>query len=57
LTERFNLNLRAEAFNVWNHANLGLPVANVTASDAGRINSLAANSQMRRLQFGIRLGF
>lgn len=57
INERFNLNFRAEAFNVWNHANLGLPVANVTASDAGRINSLAANSQMRRMQFALRLGF
>lgn len=55
--ERFNLNLRVEAFNVWNHANLGLPVNNITASDAGRINSLANNSQMRRLQFGLRFGF
>lgn len=55
--ERFNLNFRAEAFNVWNHANLGLPVNNVTASDAGRINSLAPNSQMRRMQFALRLGF
>lgn len=55
--ERFNLNIRAEAFNVWNHTNLGLPVANVTASDAGRINGLASNSQMRRVQFAVRLGF
>jgi outer membrane receptor protein involved in Fe transport len=55
--ERFNLNLRVEAFNLWNHANLGLPETNVTASDAGRINGLASNSQMRRLQFGLRLGF
>ena len=55
--ERYDINFRVEAFNVWNHANLGLPVSNVTASDAGRINGLAANSQMRRLQFGIRFGF
>ncbi|MBI1792535.1 MAG: TonB-dependent receptor [Acidobacteria bacterium] len=56
-TERINLNLRAEAFNVWNHTNLDLPNGNVTSGDAGRINGLWNNTQMRRLQFGLRIGF
>ena len=57
VAERVNINFRVETFNVWNHANLGLPVRNVTSTDAGRITNLADNSQMRRLQFGLRLGF
>lgn len=56
-TEKVSINLRAEAFNVWNHTNLGNPNSNVTSGDAGRISGLAGNSQMRRMQFGIRIGF
>ncbi len=57
ITERVNLRLRVEAFNAFNHTNLGQPNGNITSGDAGRITSLAAGSQMRRLQFGLRLGF
>jgi len=60
-TERYRFTLRGEAFNVWNHTNLGDPDWNVTnlTSDgrAGQITGLAPNYQMRRLQFALRLDF
>ena len=57
VTERFKMNLRAEAFNVFNHTSLGLPNSNVTDPNAGQITGLANGSQMRRFQFGMRLDF
>ena len=57
LTEAFHMNLRAEAYNLFNHANLGLPAKNVTAGNAGQITSLAFDYQMRRLQYAVRFEF
>ena len=62
-TERTEIQIRAEAFNVFNHTNLGMPNSNVTSSDAGKINGLAAAGGedalglMRRMQFGFRFVF
>ncbi len=56
-TERYRFTLRGEAFNVWNHTNLGDPNWNVTDANAGQINGLAPNYQMRRMQFALRLDF
>jgi hypothetical protein len=56
-TERFSFAFRAEAYNVFNHVNLGQPNNNVTSADSGRITALADDTTMRRLQFGLRMGF
>ena len=48
------LQLRAEAFNVTNHVNLGLPVADLNSPNFGRI--ISAGSP-RLLQFGVKLMF
>jgi len=56
-TERYRFTLRGEAFNVWNHTNLGDPNWNVTDANAGQITGLAPNYQMRRMQFALRLDF
>jgi hypothetical protein len=55
ITERAHFQLRGEAFNAFNHTNLGDPNTNVTSSTAGQITGLAPGSQMRRLQFAGRL--
>jgi hypothetical protein len=48
---------RAEAFNVFNHVNLGNPDGCVDCGNAGHIFSLAPNALMRRWQFGLRFDF
>ena len=57
VTERSRFSLRAEAFNVFNHTNLGDPDTNVTSGNAGVITGLAPGALMRRLQFALRLDF
>ena len=62
ITERFKTELRGEAYNLFNHANLGLPqgnsnTVNINGPNASSITSLAYGYQMRRLQFALRLDF
>ncbi len=57
ITEKSRIELRAEAFNAFNHTNLGDPNTNVTDPNAGQITGLAPGYQMRRLQFAMRLDF
>jgi hypothetical protein len=54
LREEFRLQFRAEAFNVVNHANLGLPVADLNSPNFGRI---LTSSSPRLLQFALKLIF
>jgi hypothetical protein len=48
-----SLQVRVEAFNVFNHINLGNPEVNITLPTAGRITSMSGRP--RQLQFGFRL--
>jgi hypothetical protein len=57
VAEKYKLSLRADAFNVFNHTNLGLPDSTVTDATAGKITSLASGANMRRLQFALRMDF
>jgi hypothetical protein len=61
LTERLSWQLRGEAYNLFNHTNLALPqggqTANVSGAGAGQITAIAPGSNMRRLQFAMRLDF
>ena len=57
LSERLSLQIRGEAYNIFNHANLGLPNTNVNGSNAGTITGLAYSYNMRRLQFATRIDF
>ncbi len=55
VTERANLEFRAEFFNLLNHANFGLPASNISVpSTVGRVNSAG---DPRTIQFGMRLQF
>lgn len=54
LREGVNLQFRAESFNVANHANLGLPVADLNSTNFGRIFSAAPP---RLMQFALKLAF
>jgi hypothetical protein len=61
LTERLRWQLRGEAYNLFNHTNLGLPnnsnTPSVNGNNAGVITGIAFGSTMRRLQFAARLDF
>jgi hypothetical protein len=59
---RFDMELRVEAQNVFNHVNLGNPDATIGVPgnlnpNAGFINSLAPNAVPRNLQFAVRMTF
>jgi hypothetical protein len=51
------MTLRAEAYNLFDLANLGLPPKNVIARDAGRITALVFHYQMRCLQYALPFEF
>jgi hypothetical protein len=53
--ERRVLELRADAFNVFNHVNLGNPNATIDQSGAGQIT--CAQTAMRQMQFGLHFQF
>jgi outer membrane receptor protein involved in Fe transport len=56
LTERVNLQFRAEFFNVLNHPSFNPPAGNISvASQVGRISS--TSNAPRDIQFGLRLSF
>src|SRR5215472_3639676 len=55
--EEFRVQFRAEAFNVFNHPNLGNPNSCVDCFGAGTISGLANNASMRKMQFGLRFDF
>ncbi len=56
ITERFNAQFRAEAFNIANTPQWGTPGNNVQNADFGRINGTQAGSE-RRLQMALRIMF
>lgn len=57
--EDLKVQFRAEAYNVFNHPNLGNPGGCVDCSGTGgaQIGSLANNATMRKMQFGLRFDF
>jgi hypothetical protein len=57
ITERLRWQIRGEAYNVFNHTNLGLPNSNVNGNNPGVITGLASGYVMRRLQFATRFDF
>jgi hypothetical protein len=55
---RLKMELRAEAFNVFNHTNLGDPNNDITSPQVGQITGLpGAFGIMRRFQFAVRFDF
>lgn len=59
IKEQVTLQFRAEAYNVFNHANLGNPntCVDCVGTGGGTITGLANNASMRKLQFALRLQF
>jgi hypothetical protein len=61
LTERFNLQFKAESFNLSNTPHFNNPNGNANSSLFGRITSTQSNAdavgRSREFRFGLRLGF
>jgi outer membrane receptor protein involved in Fe transport len=55
ITERFQLQFRAEFFNTLNHPNFGLPNSSIGSTAAGTITGVLTNA--RQVQFALRLHF
>ena len=55
LTERLNMQFRAEMYNIFNRTNLALPSTDVDTGTAGLITDIA--SPMRNMQFGMRFSW
>lgn len=55
LTERTNLEFRAEIFNLFNTVNFDNPVTEINSANFGRITSIAGRPRL--LQFALRLNF
>ncbi len=55
LSERRSLELRADAFNVFNHVNLANPNSTIDVSGAGQITAIQV--PMRQMQFGLHFQF
>ncbi len=53
--EGMGLNFRAEFFNLFNHAQFGLPIADISAPGFGSVNSTVNNPRL--VQFGLKLTF
>jgi hypothetical protein len=53
--EHRSLEIRADAFNVFNHANLALPNSTIDVSGAGQITAIQV--PMRQMQFGLHFHF
>jgi hypothetical protein len=56
ITERADIQFRAEFFNVFNHPNFRLPASNISSSQRGRITAVLDDNQ-RIIQFGLKLLF
>jgi hypothetical protein len=55
----YNVQLRADAFNVFNHPNFGTPSGDITASGANVINSTSGTPsyESRKIEFGAKFNF
>ena len=54
ITEKLNVQFRAECFNVFNHTNFGNPNTNLNSGNFGIITGASA---AREIQFGLKLLF
>jgi hypothetical protein len=62
LTERVNLQFRAEFFDIFNNVNFQLPNSNMSSSQVGRITAVVQDNftlpnSERIVQFGLKLSF
>jgi hypothetical protein len=57
VTERVNVDFRAELYNAWNTTHFGAPNTTVTNASFGRITSILAGGEPREIQLALRVSF
>jgi hypothetical protein len=57
VTESVTFGIEANAFNLFNHANFDVPVANLSSAFFGRISNATFGSNARQIQIGARVSF
>jgi hypothetical protein len=57
LTERFALQVRGEAYNVFNHINLANPIVDFNNVNFGKVTTKLVAYNGREIQYGLRLVF
>ena len=57
VTERVNVDFRAEFYNAWNTTHFGAPNTTVTNASFGRITSILAGGEPREIQLALRVSF
>jgi Carboxypeptidase regulatory-like domain/TonB dependent receptor len=57
--DHYNMQLRADSFNVFNHPNFGTPNANISNSNAGTVTSISGTPsyEQRTLEFAAKFNF
>jgi hypothetical protein len=57
--ERYNIQLRADSFNVFNHPNLGTPNANISSGNVGTITGVSGTPtyEARTVEFAVKFSF
>jgi hypothetical protein len=57
--ERYNVQLRADSFNIFNHPNFGTPNANISNSNVGTITSISGTPsyEQRTVEFAAKFSF
>jgi hypothetical protein len=55
--ERYRIGFEANFFNLFNRANFGAPVSNLTNALFGRITGNLSGTNPRQIQFGLKLHF
>jgi hypothetical protein len=55
--ERYNIGFEANFFNIFNRANFGQPINNLSNSRFGQITSTLSGANPRQIQFGLKLAF
>jgi hypothetical protein len=57
IKERYRVGFEANFFNIFNRANFGAPINNLTNARFGEITSNLSGANPRQIQFGLKLTF
>jgi hypothetical protein len=57
ISERYNFEFRAEAYNAFNHANLNAPDLNIQDTGPAGFGSIASAQSNRQFQLGLKFSF